>query len=480
MSVAKETRADRMSSTAIALLDSMEAVQQALAQPTPSISPQQMLYRVQEWRQLVQELAQESVQEVQLAALYDITRMLNSSLNLTDTLGRVMNSLIQLTGAERSCLMLLTSQGRLEIKAACHFDQEDVAACDLEISHTVVRNVVEHHQPIVTTNAQLDSRFSEQESVVGYHLRSIACVPLQVRDRVIGALYLDNRMREGVFSESDLPMLTMFASHAAIAIENARLYDQVHSHATELATTVHRLQELDRLKDEFIQNVSHELRTPLSVLQGYAFLLDAGELGELRPEQREPVTIINRRVQMLSDIVRDITFILETESSPFEPQPVHLNELAHTALEAFQVAIQQAGLTLRTNIPSSLAPVKGSPRYLRRVLDNLLSNAVKFTPTGGTIGVLLREEKDHVVLQVSDTGIGIAPHQYKYIFDRFYQVDGPSQRRYGGMGLGLALVKEAVELHGGSVSVTSEEGRGSVFTVILPSAQDSESDQQLK
>ncbi len=469
MSVAKGTE-KRMSSAASALLDSMKTVQQALAQSPSTISPQQLSDRVQEWRQLVQELVQESAQGITLAALYDITRMLNTSLNLKDTLGRVMDSLIQLTGAERSCLMLLNDHGRLTIEAARQFDQERVAIYELEISQTVVRDVIKDQRPIVTTNAQLDPRFSSHESVVEYQLRSIACVPLQLRDRVIGALYLDNRMRAGVFSESDLPMLTMFASHAAVAIENARLYDHINRHAAELSNTVHRLQELDRLKDEFIQNVSHELRTPLSVIQGYATLLDAGELGALQPEQREPVAIINRRVKMLSDIVEDITLILGTESSPLKPERVRLDELAQSVVETFRFSIQQAGLTLRTDIPSCLAPVNGSPVYLRRVLNNLLSNAIKFTPAGGTISVRLREENGYVILQVSDTGIGIPANQHKYIFDRFYQVDGSPQRCYGGMGLGLALVKEVVELHGGSVSVASEKGQGSVFTVILPCA----------
>jgi len=221
----------------------MRAVQQVLMQP-PGLPREQLVARLQEWRRMVVELAEAPVRGAELAILYEIIGVLNSSLHLTETLGLVMDSLVRLTGAERGCLMLLDEEGNLEIQAARHFDQESVAASDLELSHTVVRGVVEGGQPVLTTNAQLDPRFSEQESVISYQLRSIICVPLHVREWVIGALYLDSRVREGVFSQADLPVLTAFASQAAIAIENARLYtmtDQALAARVEELTTLQRI-----------------------------------------------------------------------------------------------------------------------------------------------------------------------------------------------------------------------------------------------
>ncbi|MBL7065076.1 MAG: GAF domain-containing protein [Anaerolineae bacterium] len=230
-------------STAAALLESMRAVQQVLMQP-PGLSREQLVARLQEWQRMVVELAEVPARGAELATLYEIIGVLNSSLHLTETLGLVMDSLVRLTGAERGCLMLLDEEGNLEIQAARHFDQESVAASDLELSHTVVRGAVEGGQPVLTTNAQLDPRFSEQESVISYQLRSIICVPLHVRERVIGALYLDSRVREGVFSQADLPILTAFASQSAIAIENARLYtmtDQALAARVEELTTLQRI-----------------------------------------------------------------------------------------------------------------------------------------------------------------------------------------------------------------------------------------------
>ncbi|MEE8390216.1 MAG: GAF domain-containing protein, partial [Anaerolineae bacterium] len=205
------------------LLESMRTVQQALMRPS-GLPPEQLIARIQEWQQVVTDLTKEQMHSVELATLYEITGVINSSLDLTETLGLVMDALIHLTGAERGCLMLLGEEGSMEVRAAQNFDRESTDAFDLELSRTVVRDAVEKGQPVLTTNAQLDPRFSEQESVIGYHLRSIACVPLCIQNNVIGALYLDNRKRDAVFSQADLHILTAFANQAAVAIENARLY----------------------------------------------------------------------------------------------------------------------------------------------------------------------------------------------------------------------------------------------------------------
>jgi signal transduction histidine kinase len=233
------------SETAAALLDSMRAVEQALMR-SPGVSPERLIDRLHDWQRLVMELADGATWGTELATLYEIIGVLNSSLDLTETLKLVMDSLIHLTRAERGCLMLLDEEGDLEIRAAQHFDHECVDAFDLELSHTVVQEAIEGGKPVLTTNAQLDPRFSAQESVIGYQLRSIVCVPLEIRGRVIGALYLDNRARDGVFSHADLPILLAFASQAAVAIENARLYtmtDQALAARVEELTT---MQQIDR------------------------------------------------------------------------------------------------------------------------------------------------------------------------------------------------------------------------------------------
>ena len=297
--------------------------------------------------------------------------------------------------------------------------------------------------------------------------RSVLHVPILDEGYVVGAVSVESD-KPADFDEEDQSLLEAVAATVIVGLRNIRLHNEAQERGDELAAALARQEKLDRLKDEFIQNVSHELRSPLALVRGYAEILGSGELGELQPEQKKPLAIIARRARMLGDLVQDITLIMEAEANAPDPEPVPLDELAQAAVEDFQVAAEQTELTLHTEIASHLPPVRGSYNYMRRVLDNLLGNAIKFTPEEGTITVRVSREGERIALEVSDTGAGIPPDQQEHIFERFYQVDGSASRRHGGVGLGLALVKEIVEAYGGSVTVKSQVGKGSTFTVRLP------------
>jgi GAF domain-containing protein/two-component sensor histidine kinase len=329
------------------------------------------------------------------------------------------------------------------------------------------REVVSARAPFIVEDAPAVYQGFRIKPHAQARIRSWLGVPMLVGDRLIGIIALD-KQEPGFYAEEHAQLAEAFAAQAAVAIENARLYEEVRRQADELKAAVDQLRELDRLKSEFIQNVSHELRSPLALIRGYSEMLHAGELGSVHPEQEEPIAIIARRARMLSALVHDITLILEAEASPPEPEPIALDELARAAVEDFQISAAEAELTLQMEIETGLPPVRGARTHMRRVLDNLIENAIKFTPQG-SITVRVRQPKEgQVLLQVSDTGIGIRPDQQERIFDRFYQVDGSSKRRYPGTGLGLALVKEIVETYGGQISVESAEGKGTTFTVTLP------------
>jgi len=299
---------------------------------------------------------------------------------------------------------------------------------------------------------------------------AVAGFPLRVGSDVCGVMNVAFEQPH-VFTASELNVLELLADQAAVAIHNARMHQQVRAHADELAAALAQQEELDRLKGEFIQNVSHELRLPLALIRGYAEMLDDGELGELQSDQQHPVAVIARRSCMLSELVEDITLILGAETRPPEWKPVALHEIVRVAVDEFRIRADETGLTLQSDV-ADVPPVSGSLIYLRRVLDNLLNNAIKFTPEGGKITVRVWQENAGVMLEVRDTGIGIPADQLERIFDRFYQVDGSIRRRYGGVGLGLALVKELVDLHGGQVEVESQFGEGSAFIVTLPVSEE--------
>ena len=405
----------------------------------------------------------------ELAFLTRTGQAIASTLDLHQVLTMVMDEAMSLVGAEAASVLLYdAAEDELEFAIITGPAAETLMGKRMPSTAGIAGWVMQRGQPLLVRDVQSDPRFyREVDTTTGMTTLSLIAVPLRYKERTIGVLEAMNETNRR-FDEHDLDLVSTLAGSSAAAIENARLYEEVRRQADELAAAVARLQELDRLKNEFIQNVSHELRTPLALMRGYAEVLDSGELGELRPEHQAPVSIIARRSRTLTKLVGDIMLILETEVTPPAPEPVLLDELVRTAIEDFRLVARRADLSLRADIMPDLPAVSGYTTYLRRVLDHLLGNAVKFTPQGGTIIVRLEQEQEQVILEVRDTGIGIPADQFDRIFDRFYQVDGTTKRRYGGVGLGLALVKEIVAAYDGSIAVRSELGEGSTFTVTLP------------
>lgn len=245
------------------------------------------------------------------------------------------------------------------------------------------------------------------------------------------------------------------------------------------------LQALDQAKADLVANVSHELLTPLTALKGFLELLDDGELGTLGEEAHRAVTVCRRNVDRLALRVGDLIQLAQMEKTwPEEPaaEVVDVGRIIAMIAEIFEIRLRSKNLSLAIELPEDLPAIVAAPDQIERVVINLLDNAVKFTPEGGSI-VISVEECDHearrgVLIKVMDTGIGIPAAELVRIFDRFHQVDPSIRRRYGGMGLGLALVHHIVECHGGIVWAESDEGSGASFLVWLPLRQPLEIDQQ--
>lgn len=297
--------------------------------------------------------------------------------------------------------------------------------------------------------------------------RSELCVPIQAGEKILGVLNAESD-KVDAFTKADEHLLQAVAGQLAISLERMRLYSDAQTRASELEDLLHTQDELSRLKDEFIQTVSHEFRTPLAIVSGYVELLEGGEFGDLPEEYAKPVGIIAQRVQVLSKLVNDLTAILEVHSAEERFESIQLAELLenlHQSLIAQALAEEHR---LSFDLDVTTPPVLGEATYLRKAIENLVSNAIKFTPSGGKITVRLTSVNGWVRIEVQDTGIGIPESEIQRIFQRFYQVDGSVTRSYGGTGLGLALVREIVELHRGEMEVESEEGAGSLFVIKLP------------
>jgi PAS domain S-box-containing protein len=226
--------------------------------------------------------------------------------------------------------------------------------------------------------------------------------------------------------------------------------------------------ELERLKSDFISTVSHELRTPLTSIKGYVDLVLAGDVGPLTPEQKEFLTIVSQNTTRLTELINDLLEIerLESGKIEFEFAELDLAEVLENVARSLHVNAEQKGLEFLTEIPSGLK-VRGDRERLAQVFLNLLSNAIKYTPAG-TVELRAHQEDDAVVVEVRDTGIGLSESDLQKLFQKFFRSDNPYVRKVGGTGLGLSIAKAIVERHGGTITVTSQLGQGSTFTVRLP------------
>jgi CheY-like chemotaxis protein len=217
-----------------------------------------------------------------------------------------------------------------------------------------------------------------------------------------------------------------------------------------------------------MQNVSHEFRTPLSVIQGYAELLHAGDLGMLEPEQEQAMYIIVNRVNELRKLVERMSTLMAVDAGMGVVAPLDLGQLVTHVVAAHQPAAVSSDLELTFELEPNLPRVEGDMYHIQQAIECLVENAIKFTPEGGVVETRAYSEDDQVILTVEDTGIGIEEEEFHQIFDRFYQVDGSSTRRYGGIGLGLSVTKAVAEKYCGQIAVESQVGEGSRFVIRFP------------
>jgi PAS domain S-box-containing protein len=286
-------------------------------------------------------------------------------------------------------------------------------------------------------------------------LTSYICVPLTARRRTLGALTFVAAESGRHYTAADLQFAQDLASRAALAIDNAHAYRQ----ATDA----------NRLKDDFLATLSHELRTPLNAVLGYAKMLNMHMLEPSR--QTHAIQVIERNANSLKQIIEDVLDISRIVSGKLRlhVQPVSLAEIVKQAIATTAPAADAKNIRLQSVLDPQLPLIAGDPDRLQQVVWNLLANAVKFTPKGGRVQVMLQRVNSHVEIVITDTGRGISADFVPHLFERFRQADSAFSREHGGLGIGLAIVRELVELHGGTVRASSEgTGKGATFTVELP------------
>jgi signal transduction histidine kinase/CheY-like chemotaxis protein len=281
------------------------------------------------------------------------------------------------------------------------------------------------------------------------------CVPMMAQGKAFGAITFVSAESGREYSEADLSFARELAARASLAVENARSYAQAN--------------EASRLKDEFLAALSHELRTPLNAVLGYARML---RLGTVTPEKTKPaLEVVERNATALKQIIEDVMDVsrIITGRLRLNVEPVDLPGILQESTATVMPAADAKGVRVQTVIDPIATPVSGDPDRLQQIVWNLMSNAIKFTPRGGKVQLRLSRVDSHVEITVSDTGRGIAPDFLPFVFERFRQGDATFAREHGGLGLGLAIAKQLIELHGGTITASSTGvGEGATFTVKLP------------
>jgi len=452
---------------------------------------------------------------IDLATVIKASQALSGEIVLEKLLTKLMQIVLENAGAERGFL-LLDQAGYLYIEAAGSFANDEIniqqsipILSSQELPISVINYVHRTQESIVLNDASDHGIFTTDIYIIQNHPQSLLCTPIVNQGKLIGILYLENNLISGAFTSERVEVLQLLSSQAAIALENARLYNDLEEYNRTLEIKVaQRTLELqdknlllrkeiqerqkaeeiaasaNRAKSEFIANMSHELRTPLNGILGYTQILQKDK--NLNSQQKNGVDVIYQCGEHLLTLINDILDISKIEARKMElyPEEFHFSQFLDTIVQICRIRAEQKGIPLSYQAISPLPKVVyADERRLRQVLINLLSNAIKFTPKGyvnfqvGYIpihenwelktGIITTEySQSKIRFYVEDTGIGIAPEQLEDIFLPFKQV-GQDSLKTEGTGLGLAISRQLVQLMGSELNVKSNLGQGSVFWLDL-------------
>ena len=428
--------------------------------------------------------------------LAEASGLLAGSLDYETTLNSVAKLAVP-NLADWCIVHIIGDNGRLRQLAVVHTDPaKEEAARKLQERYPIdldagigVPNVLRtgrsEFYPVVSQDRLLLVARNEEVADVlrSLDLKSCMIAPLVARNRTLGTITLATAESNRYYDANDLALAEDLAHRIALAVDNARLYREAQDAVSAREDALHIRDDLlrrehigreqaesaNRAKDEFLATVSHELRTPLNAILGWAHMLRANKLDQTT--QNRALETIERNAKSQAQLIEDILDVsrIVTGKLRLEVRPVELAPVVDAAIDAVRPAADAKGILIETILDPRAGPVSGDPNRLQQIVWNLASNAVKFTGKGGRVQIHLQRAHSYVEIVMSDTGQGISPEFLPYVFDRFRQADATSTRRHGGLGLGLAIVRHLVEMHGGTVLASSPgDGMGATFTVKLP------------
>lgn len=425
-------------------------------------------------------LAEETLRQADQRALSEYERLLERVAGLAQTLGTARDLDVIYRGLKEFTVLSVPCDGLFvalydplnDVRIACYGwgDGEEIDTSELPPMPVTAKGpnsrAVRTNQVIIT-NDYMAATLGHPGLLVGpdngLRPQSSLSVPMSVMGRIIGTIEVQS-YQAAAYRDEHATAMRMAANLTAVAIENVRLL-QLESTARASA------EESNRLKDEFLATVSHELRTPLTAILGWSRMLEGGTLpAEMAARAIETIKRNAKAQAQIIDDILDVSRII-TGNLYLELQPIELAPVLDAAINVVRPTAEAKGIQIEVNFLPEPASVPGDSNRLQQVFWNLLANAVKFTPAGGRVTVQLRRSSSEVEIEVTDSGQGITPEFLPFVFDRFRQADSTSTRQHGGLGLGLAIARHLIEIHGGSIEARSGgAGQGATFIVRLPLA----------
>ena len=397
-----------------------------------------------------------------LRRLHQFSRSAYRMTDVKEVLARSAQAIEAFTNAERVFFFLYDRNTHRLEAATPAFNLTEELASQLKVSvdsRSISGMVFRTGEPYCTNELGRDP-YASRDFIRLLSATNGVFAPLKTEEETLGVAVALNRA-EG-FGQEEVDALTSFADLASLLLRNARLY-------TTLTGTVDELRRASRLKDHFLQNVNHELRTPLTAIVGWTDLFEEGDIDE--PTLRRGIRQIRQSARVLLALIDDLLDLarLDRGALTLDLKPVFLSEVVQRSLDTVRMMAEARGVVLMlAPLPEPMAPVRADALRLQQVLWNLLANAIQFTPRHGRIVVRVEREPERYLVSVEDDGIGIPEGELPHVFERFRQVDGSATRAHAGMGIGLALARSLVELHGGSIWASSVVGQGSRFTFAIP------------
>ncbi len=391
----------------------------------------------------------------------EVCKNLSANLELEPLLHSLIEAASELTASETSSILVYDKENRfLRFAAAPWFQMDKLRTIGVPLDKSVAGWVFSNKKPMALHHADKDDRiFRVVDRELSDDTKSLLAVPMLFKGEPIGVIESMNKGNDAHYTEEDVLFLETLASQAAVVIQLRQLLDEAKK-AYEKAV------ELDRMKTDFIAIASHELRTPLGLIIGHSTLLEESAT----PQQMEQIKVVQTSAMRLKEIIEEFgdESNIKRGLSSMRNRKVGVALLVRQVLDTFRDLADSKNIQLSDEVPEQGLSFEGDADKIGMALQNLVKNALIFTNEGGKVKVKGEEVPGYIKISVMDNGIGIPPEEQEKIFQRFYQVEKHLTRKHGGMGLGLAIAKEMVEMHGGRITVESIEGKGSKFMFFLP------------